>query len=60
MDELLTVTEIAQLLRVSDRVVRSLIKDGDLVAVKIGREYRVKRSDVDRYLTKQSTSDEAE
>ena len=46
----LTVTEVAQILRVSDRVVLSLIRRKQLPAFRVGRSYRVYQSDVQQYI----------
>lgn len=47
---LLTVAEVAALLRVSTMTVYRLIKAGQLPALRIGKSYRVPEEDVDRYL----------
>lgn len=39
--ELLTVKEAAELLKTSRVQVRKMIQAGDLLAVKVGREYRI-------------------
>ena len=41
MTELLTVKETAAYLRTSLQQVRRMIREGDLFAVKVGREYRI-------------------
>jgi len=41
MSELLTVKEAAQWLKTSRVQVRKMIQSGDLLAVKVGREYRI-------------------
>ena len=41
MSELLTVKEAAELLKTSRVQVRKMIQAGDLLAVKVGREYRI-------------------
>jgi excisionase family DNA binding protein len=46
----LTVQEVADLMRVSSMTVYRLIKAGDLPAVRVGRSFRVRDEDVDRYL----------
>ncbi len=46
----LTVAEVAALLRVSTMTVYRLIKAGQLAAVRVGKSYRVREDDVDRYL----------
>ena len=41
MSELLTVKEAAEWLKTSRVQVRKMIQSGDLLAVKVGREYRI-------------------
>jgi excisionase family DNA binding protein len=50
-EPLLTVGEVAGLMRVSNMTVYRLIKSGQLAAIRVGKNYRIRRSDVDRYLT---------
>ncbi len=51
---LLTVAEVASAMRVSTMTVYRLIKQGSLPAVRVGRSYRVRSSEVDRYLSSSS------
>lgn len=51
----LTVTEVADLLRVSSMTIYRLIKDGELAAVRVGKSYRLREDDVDAFLAKQYT-----
>jgi excisionase family DNA binding protein len=46
----LTVAEVAGIMRVSTMTVYRLIKAGDLAAVRVGRSYRIREDDVDRFL----------
>ncbi len=46
----LTAAEVAGQLRVSTMTVYRLIKAGQLPAVRVGKSYRVREDDVDRYL----------
>ena len=46
----LTVAEVAGQLRVSNMTVYRLIKAGRLASVRVGKSYRVREDDVDRYL----------
>ena len=46
----LTVSEVANLMRVSNMTVYRLIRAGRLHAVRVGNRYRVKESDVHKYL----------
>jgi excisionase family DNA binding protein len=52
---LLTVNEVADLLRVSRMTVYRLIKDGQMKAIRVGRNYRLREDDVDEYLSKRYT-----
>ncbi len=48
--EFLTVSEVARLLRVSNMTVYRLIHSGELPAVRIGNRFRLRESEVHRYL----------
>jgi excisionase family DNA binding protein len=50
-DRLLTVVEVASLMRVSNMTVYRLIKSGNLAAIRVGKNYRIRESDVDHYLS---------
>lgn len=56
MQRLLTVEEVASDLRVSKMTVYRLIKQGTLPAVRVGRGYRIKAQQVERYLAKETTA----
>lgn len=47
---LLTVHEVAALLKVKESTVRTLIKDKQLRAIKLGREWRVAVPDLEDFL----------
>lgn len=49
-EQLMTVSEVADELRVSNMTVYRLIKAGDLAAIRIGKNYRIRRSDLEEYL----------
>jgi excisionase family DNA binding protein len=51
---LLTVAEVASTMRVSNMTVYRLIKSGDLAAVRVGKNYRIREADVQRYLNERS------
>lgn len=53
-DRLMTVAEVAATMRVSNMTVYRLIKAGDLPALRVGRNYRVRESDVEKYLSTRS------
>ena len=50
-EPLLTVGEVASVMRVSNMTVYRLIKSGQLAAIRVGKNYRIRRKDVERYLT---------
>ena len=52
---LLTVSEVADHLRVSTMTVYRLIKSGELRAVRVGKSYRLREEDIDSYLSAQFT-----
>ena len=48
--EFMTVSEVADLMRVSSMTVYRLIKAGEIRAARVGKSYRIRESDVDQYL----------
>jgi excisionase family DNA binding protein len=50
LEPLLTVEETAAALRVCTRTVRRAIKSGELPAVRLGRQYRIRRRDLEWFL----------
>jgi excisionase family DNA binding protein len=59
-DRLLTVGEVAGTMRVSNMTVYRLIKAGQLAAIRVGKNYRIRESDVNRYLSDRSVRVEGE
>lgn len=53
-EPLLTVGEVANLMRVSNMTVYRLIKSGQIAAIRVGKNYRLRRGDVDRYLSERA------
>ena len=49
-DRLLTVREVAAIMRVSNMTVYRLIRAGDLRSARVGRGYRIRERDVEAYL----------
>lgn len=47
---LLTVSEVAKAMRVSNMTVYRLIKGGQIGAIRVGKNYRIRTSEIDRYL----------
>jgi excisionase family DNA binding protein len=52
-DRLLTANEVADQLRVSTMTIYRLIRRGELPAVRVGRNYRVRAGELDAYLRAQ-------
>ena len=52
---LLTVTEVATRLRVSNMTVYRLVNSGEMPAVRIGKSYRIYAHDLDKYLADRYT-----
>jgi excisionase family DNA binding protein len=52
---MLTVQEVAELVKVSDSTVRRWIRDGSLVAYKVGKrgQLRIREKDVEAFLERQ-------
>ncbi len=48
---LLTVAEVAEILRVSNMTVYRLIKAGDLPALRVGKNYRIREADLTTFLS---------
>mgnify|MGYP000347911079 FL=1 len=53
-NKLLTVNEVANILRVSNMTVYRLVKGGQIPAIRVGKNYRIKESDVNDYLNRGS------
>jgi excisionase family DNA binding protein len=59
-DQLLTVGEVAEAMRVSNMTVYRMIKAGQLAAIRVGKNYRIRETDVERYLLERSVRVESE
>jgi excisionase family DNA binding protein len=46
----MTIQDVAELLKVSKTTVRTWIKNGELRAVKLEREYRIAKVDLERFV----------
>jgi excisionase family DNA binding protein len=49
-DELLTTSQVAEELKIDVKTVRKWINNGELEASDLGREYRVRRRDLEAFL----------
>jgi excisionase family DNA binding protein len=54
-DRLYTVAEVATHMRVSNMTVYRLIKGGTLPAIRVGKNYRIRATDLARYLDASAT-----
>ena len=52
----LTTEEVLSCLKVNPRTIYRLIKSGELPAVRIGRQWRFRRSDLDTWIDRQRTA----
>ena len=52
-DEILTLPEVAKLLKVTDKTVYSLAQKGTLPGFKVGGQWRFKRVDIDAWIEEQ-------
>ena len=52
---LLTVREVADAIRVSTMTVYRLIRAGELPAIRVGKHFRIRESDLSAYLDAQTT-----
>lgn len=53
----MTIQEVADLLKVSNATVRSWIKSGELRAVKLEREFRIAKVDLQNFVDARATKD---
>ena len=49
-DELLTIPDVAKILKMSEKTVRRYIQAGDLIVHEIGGKYRISRTDLNAFL----------
>jgi excisionase family DNA binding protein len=52
----LTTEEVLTCLRVTPRTIYRLIKSGELPAIRIGRQWRFRRADLDEWIDRQRTA----
>lgn len=56
-DEVLTLPELAKLLKVAEKTVYTMAQKGELPAFKVRLQWRFKRADLDQWIEDQKTSD---
>jgi excisionase family DNA binding protein len=60
-DEILTLPEVAQLLKVAEKTVYTMAQKGELPAFKVGGQWRFRRTDLDAWIdakTRRSAGEE--
>lgn len=55
-DEILTLPEVAQLLKVADKTVYTMAQKGELPAFKVRGQWRFKRADLDQWIEQQKAA----
>jgi putative molybdopterin biosynthesis protein len=58
VDEVMTIPEVADHLKVTRQTVHKLMKDGKIKAFKIGRSTRILRSELDKFIEERMKADE--
>ena len=56
LSDLLTVKEVAEILRVSQPTVLRMIEDGELPAIRVRNQWRIRRAELDAYLQRGGSS----
>lgn len=49
-NEVLTISEVAKLLRVSEDTIRKMIDDGEMQAFKVRGQWRIRKEEVERIM----------
>ncbi len=52
-DEIMTITEVAEYLKISEMTTYKFVQEGKIPAFKVGRHWRVQRSDLKEFMEKQ-------
>lgn len=55
-EKLLTPEEVADYLSIAQKTVKDYLRDGKIRGIKIGRAWRVRREDLERFLEDNSTN----
>ncbi len=53
-EDILTIREVADYLKVTERTLYRLVQDGKLPAFKVGNSWRFRREDLERWISEQS------
>ena len=54
-DKLLSTKQVADMLGLHEETIRQYIKRGELLAIRLGKEYRIRESEVERFLQERQT-----
>lgn len=57
---MLSTSEIAEILKISDKTVRNMIETGEIPGYRIGNQYRVKKEEFTEYLEKSRINKESQ
>lgn len=57
LEKMLTLKEVAEYLNVSENTVRRWSKMRQIPAIKIGRQWRYRKTDIDRWVREQAVDD---
>ena len=55
-EEILTIREVADYLKITERTLYRLVQDGRLPAFKVGNSWRFRRADIDAWIGVQTTA----
>jgi excisionase family DNA binding protein len=53
-EDILTIREVAEYLKVTERTLYRLVQEGQLPAFKVGNSWRFRRDDLERWISKQA------
>lgn len=56
-DEIMTVSEVANYLKISEVTTYKFVQEGKIPGFKVGRHWRVKRSDLNEFIEKQKNGE---
>jgi len=57
-EDILTIREVADYLKITERTLYRLVQEGKLPAFKVGNSWRFRREDLDRWISEQSRGTE--
>ena len=59
-DQILTIKDVAAILKLAEKTVYSMAQDGELPAFKVRGQWRIRRVDFDKWIAKQAGAGTAE